>query len=63
VGSDKGIGQQVLQANATLQTVTVFAGIGYITLVGIALFLITDLLERLLLPWHVSRRSVVVGTA
>jgi NitT/TauT family transport system permease protein len=65
VGSDTGIGHAILAANATLQTETMFAGVLYITIVGIILFLAIDLLERLMLPWHVSRRAgaVVVGSA
>lgn len=65
VGADEGIGHAILAANATLQTNTMFAAIVYITIVGVVLFLLIDVLERLVLPWHVSRRAgtVVVGSA
>jgi NitT/TauT family transport system permease protein len=62
VGSDSGIGHRMIIANGNLDTVTLFAAIGYVTILGIALFLLTDLAERLLLPWHASRRDHTVGT-
>ena len=63
VGSDSGIGHRMIVANANLDTVTMFAAIGYITILGIVVFMLTDVLERLVLPWHSSHRDVHVGTA
>jgi NitT/TauT family transport system permease protein len=62
VGSDSGIGHKMILANANLDTVTMFAAIGYVTILGIALFMLMDLIERLVLPWHASRRVVAAGT-
>jgi NitT/TauT family transport system permease protein len=62
VGSDSGIGHRLIIANANLDTPMMFAAIGYVTILGIVLFLLADLAERLLLPWHASRRDPTVGT-
>lgn len=56
IGADQGIGRVLLLANGNLDTVTLFAGVGYLTIIGIAIFFLMDLIERLLIPWHVSRR-------
>lgn len=56
IGADQGIGRVLLLANGNLDTVTLFAGVGYLTIIGIAIFFIMDVIERLLIPWHVSRR-------
>jgi NitT/TauT family transport system permease protein len=63
VGADAGLGFVIQQANGNLDTVLLFAGIGYLTLIGVLMFAAVDLLERVMLPWHVSQRSVEVGTA
>jgi NitT/TauT family transport system permease protein len=57
IGADQGLGRVLLIANGNFDTVTVFAGIGYLTVIGIGLFLLVDGLERLLIPWHVSKRA------
>jgi NitT/TauT family transport system permease protein len=62
VGSDSGIGHRLIIANANLDTETMFAAIGYVTILGIILFLLADLAERLLLPWHATQRDPTVGT-
>ena len=46
----------LLIANGNLDTTTLFAGIGYLTIMGIVIFLIMDAAEHLLIPWHVSHR-------
>jgi NitT/TauT family transport system permease protein len=56
VGADAGLGRVLLLANGNLDTVMLFAGVGYLTVLGIVIFLTMDTIERLLLPWHVSRR-------
>lgn len=56
VGADDGIGSILMVAIGSIDTVTLFAGIGYLTIMGILIFLLMDVLERLLIPWHTSRR-------
>ncbi|MEZ2126636.1 MULTISPECIES: ABC transporter permease [unclassified Sinorhizobium] len=57
IGSDDGLGRVILVANGNFDTVLVFAAITYLTIIGVALFLIVEAAERFLIPWHVSRRA------
>jgi NitT/TauT family transport system permease protein len=43
-------------ANGNFDITLVFAVLAVLTLLGVVLYLLLDLAERLLLPWHVSRR-------
>jgi NitT/TauT family transport system permease protein len=63
IGADKGIGRLLLIANGNMDTVLLFAGITALTIMGVGLFLVIEVLERILLPWHVSRRvERLIGT-
>lgn len=57
VGSDSGLGYQLIIANGTMDVEISFAVIILLSVIGIALFVFVDVLERLLLPWHVSHRK------
>ncbi|MBM9463892.1 ABC transporter permease [Aeromicrobium sp. YIM 150415] len=57
VGADRGLGVLITQARGNLDTVTVFAGIGYLSALGLVLFAIIGLLERLLVRGSRSGRS------
>ncbi|WP_370588630.1 ABC transporter permease [Pseudonocardia sp. C8] len=57
VGADRGLGVLITQARGNLDTVTVFAGIGYLSILGLALFAVVGLLERLLVRGSRSGRS------
>jgi NitT/TauT family transport system permease protein len=50
VGSDKGLGYLILYDNSQLRTAEVFASLGFVTAMGILLFLMVRWLERLALP-------------
>lgn len=56
VGADKGLGYLIQVANGTLDTKLLFAAIAVLSIMGIILFLVIDILERRLLRWHVSQR-------
>ncbi len=56
VGSDKGIGVYILQANSRLQTDRVYAAIVLLALIGVSAFLLVALWEWLATPWR--HRSV-----
>lgn len=56
VGSDRGLGYLLLVANGNFDITLVFAVLAVLTLLGVLLFLLLDIAERMLLPWHVSRR-------
>lgn len=48
VGADRGLGVLITQARGSLDTVSVFAGIGYLSLWGMLFFLVVVVLEQLL---------------
>ena len=44
-----------------MQTTRVFAAIVLLGVLGTALFYLVALIERLVVPWHVSQRGVAGG--
>jgi NitT/TauT family transport system permease protein len=56
IQADRGLGYTLLQSNAMLNTKLSFAIVLMLSSLGIALFLVVDTIERLAIPWHVSRR-------
>jgi ABC-type nitrate/sulfonate/bicarbonate transport system permease component len=54
VGSSGGLGYQVLILNNQTATSDLFAVIVVLSLIGVGLFLLVGLAERLLLPWYHS---------
>jgi ABC-type nitrate/sulfonate/bicarbonate transport system permease component len=58
VGSSSGLGYQILVLNNQTATSDMFAVMAVLSLIGVALFLLVGLAERLLLPWyHETRRD------
>lgn len=57
VGSSAGLGQLILILNNQTATSEMFAVILVLSAIGIALFLLVSLAERLLLPWYYEPRS------
>lgn len=57
VGANKGLGYVILQANGNLDTPMLFAGLLIMSALGVLLFAVIEIADRLLLPWHASRRS------
>jgi NitT/TauT family transport system permease protein len=57
VGSTRGLGFLLLQANANLVTPLLFGAILILTVLGLVLFYIIAIIERLVIPWHVSQRA------
>ena len=62
IGANSGLGNVLLIANSNYDMVMVFAGITYLTAVGMILFAVIDVLERLTIPWHVSHRPLLEPT-
>jgi len=60
VGADRGLGYVLLLASGNLDAPLLFADLILMSLIGVVLFLLVELLERLLIPWHASRRGNVV---
>lgn len=62
VGSSEGLGYLMTQKQSQFDTGGLFAAMAVLTLIGIALFLLVSLAERLLLPWyHGDNRDALVS--
>ena len=61
VASSEGLGFIIVTSTATFDTARIFAAIILLALIGTALFYLVELVERLLLPWHVSQRGDAHG--
>ncbi|MFI6428129.1 ABC transporter permease [Promicromonospora sp. NPDC050880] len=57
VGADRGLGYVLLLASGNLDAPLLFADLILMSLIGVVLFVLVELLERLLIPWHASRRG------
>jgi NitT/TauT family transport system permease protein len=56
VASDRGLGYLLLEYNGNLDTPMSFAAIFMLTALGLSLYGLVEIAERLAVPWHVSRR-------
>jgi NitT/TauT family transport system permease protein len=56
VGADKGLGYLLLVTNSNMQTALMFATIVALTIIGLVFYYLVELLEGLLIPWHVTHR-------
>jgi NitT/TauT family transport system permease protein len=59
VGADSGLGYLLLVANGNFDVALAFSVLVALTVVGVALYGVIEAIERLMLPWHVSRRLEV----
>lgn len=57
VASDKGLGFLLLEYNGALDTTMTFATIIVLSVLGLALYGIVELIEMVTIPWHISRRD------
>lgn len=62
VGADKGLGYLLILANANLDTLLTFAILILLMLYGYLVFAAVDVVERVVIPWHVSMRKEEVQT-
>lgn len=58
VASDRGLGYLLLEYNNNMNTPMAFATILVLSVMGLVLYGIVELIERAAIPWHVSRRVV-----
>jgi NitT/TauT family transport system permease protein len=64
VGSNSGIGYVLQIANGNFDLPLMFAALFVLSMMGVLLFAAVDLVEKLMIPWHQSRRGdVMVATA
>ncbi len=57
VAGDTGLGHVILTAQGMFETPAVFAAIIMLGIMGTLLFYTVDLIEKWIMPWHVSQRS------
>lgn len=56
IGSDQGLGFYIQITTGNMRADLAFAGIFFLTLLGLAIFAVVTLAERLAIPWHISQR-------
>ncbi|MFW6028386.1 MAG: ABC transporter permease [bacterium] len=60
VAADRGLGYLLLQYNGQFETPMVFAIIVILSLIGLVVYYLVELIERLVIPWHASQRPAGV---
>lgn len=63
VGSNSGLGYVLQKANGTFDLPLMFAALVILSMIGVLLFLMLELIERWVLPWHASQRHDMQVTA
>ena len=58
IGSDQGLGFYIQITTGNMRPELAFAGIFFLTGIGLALFGVITLAERLIIPWHISIRRL-----
>jgi len=61
VASDRGLSYLLQQYNGQLETPMVFAIIVLLSLIGLAIYYAVELIERLVIPWHVAQRPTEIA--
>ena len=56
IGSDQGLGFYIQIVTGNMRPDLAFAGIFFLTILGLAIFGCVTLAERMLIPWHISVR-------
>ncbi len=62
VASNKGLGHLLVVAVGNFDVPIAFAAVTVISVFGIAIWYLAELLERLAIPWHASQRTTIAGT-
>jgi NitT/TauT family transport system permease protein len=57
VGSNSGLGFVLQRSIGSFELPTMFAALVVLSLIGVVLFWILDVIERLAIPWHASQRQ------
>ena len=63
VGSNSGIGYVLQKANGNFDLPLMFAALVVLSMIGVILFALLDVIERLTIPWHASQRNDFQATA
>jgi NitT/TauT family transport system permease protein len=62
IGADNGLGYLLLQANTQLDSTLLFAALFLLVVLGVVLFTLVEVAERLLLPWRETSTGVPLST-
>ena len=57
VGSNSGLGFVLQRSIGNFELPTMFAALVVLSLIGVILFWVLDLIERFAIPWHASQRQ------
>lgn len=63
VGSNNGLGFVLQRSIGNFELPTMFAALVMLSLIGVILFWIVDVIERLCIPWHASQRQDLIVAA
>jgi NitT/TauT family transport system permease protein len=63
VGSNSGIGYVLQRSIGNFELPTMFAALVVLSLIGVILFWILDVLECIAIPWHASQRQDLIVSA
>jgi NitT/TauT family transport system permease protein len=63
VGANSGIGFVLQRSIGNFELPTMFAALVILALLGVVLFWLVDVVERLVIPWHASRRRELILAA
>ena len=63
VASDRGLGYLLLQYNGDLNTPMVFGIIIVLSAIGLVVYYAVEIVERIVIPWHVSQQTPTGGAA
>lgn len=63
VGSNSGLGFVLQRSIGNFELPTMFAALIVLAAIGMALFALVELAERLMVPWHASQRGAILATA
>lgn len=58
VGSNSGIGYVLQVANGNFDLPLMFAALVVLSTIGVVLFMVVDLFERFMIPWHPSQNQI-----
>jgi NitT/TauT family transport system permease protein len=58
IGSDQGLGFYISIVTGNMRPDLAFAGIFFLTLLGLTLFGFVTLMEKILIPWHISMKRI-----
>ena len=59
VASEEGLGYLLVVSHGYLDTALMFAGIFFLSLLGIVFFFIIEILERVFVPWKVEKEGIL----